>query len=252
MIDLHIHTTFSDGEINLINSQLCKFEDYKVLSFTDHEYIFDPDEYKFINTTARFLSGVEICCNIDGIFIEILGYNFNAKHREIQDLVMTVRNRRIDIYKEILDRNGIQVENIPKNPFRKDINIICKDIDRTSFWKMYNLEYKKNCHSEDYRDVINSIQTAGGIAVLAHPMESFKNKSEREVENLIKKMGVNTVEMITLKHSVNDVALIGRIVDKYNLQASIGSDTHAKNILPQIHKCNILERKFQWINEFLC
>jgi len=251
MIDLHIHTTFSDGKLDLIDSQKCELAEYKILSFTDHEYIFDPDEYEFINSKARFVSGVEICCNIDGIYIELLGYNFNAKHPQIQEIVSSARNLRINVYKDILQKNKINIEKIPQNPFRKDINIICKNIDKVSFWEKHNAEYKNVCYSIDYRDVINGIQKAGGTVVLAHPMESFKDKHEKDVENLIKKMEINTIEMITLKHNINDVVLIGRIIDKYNLQASIGSDTHTIDILPQIYKYNILDRKFQWLNDLL-
>lgn len=249
MIDLHIHTIHSDGELNVSSNDSFMLSNYSLVAITDHENIFDPAEFR-IRNSAKFISGVEICCNYEGQPIEILGYNFDAKNTGLVNLVDRIKELRINAIRKILNTNGIRINNLPVNPFR--INVQLPDgVDTRKFWQQHNFEYRAICHSVPATDVISAIIAAGGIPVLAHPMESLTNKSENDIERFILSMGIRTVELITPKHSKEDVVLLRRIIDRNNLAGSIGSDSH-KSVLTKIsHEYSINEQIFEWIRDLV-
>lgn len=248
-IDLHIHTNCSDGEIDLKNSIPTLYSNYKLVSFTDHENIFDPSKIPTSSET-KFLSGVEICCNHNGQYIEILGYNFDPHNEEMIEIVNKVKELRISIIMKILKRNGFEIQNLPKNPFR--INVPLPEyIDSKEFWRKNNIEYKESCHSISASAIINAIVNAQGIPVLAHPMESLSGFGAKNVEQFILSLGLDTVELITPKHSQEDIALISDIISRNHLYASIGSDSHQARLKDIIYPYNISEEPYEWIRNIL-
>lgn len=83
MIDLHTHTTYSDGADDLItllkNAEKAKLE---VLSITDHVTCKAYEELKYIDIkqyyTGKLIKGCELYSAIDGQTIELLGYNIDT------------------------------------------------------------------------------------------------------------------------------------------------------------------------------
>ena len=82
MVDLHTHTTYSDGDKSLIEL-LKEAEKNKVttLSITDHDtvaayYELKDLDYKKIYT-GKIIVGSEFNCIFNNSKIELRGYNFN-------------------------------------------------------------------------------------------------------------------------------------------------------------------------------
>ncbi len=79
MIDLHMHTTYTDGEFSPIE-MLKKCEELKLecISITDHDKCLAYDDFSKINIsdyyTGKLIPGVELTTNYKGRTIEILGY----------------------------------------------------------------------------------------------------------------------------------------------------------------------------------
>ncbi|MCL2321543.1 MAG: PHP domain-containing protein [Oscillospiraceae bacterium] len=80
MIDLHIHSTYSDGTWS-VNEIFTKAQKVNItaLSITDHNTIEAYNEIgkKPINFAGRLISGVEIDCIANNSKIELLGYDFD-------------------------------------------------------------------------------------------------------------------------------------------------------------------------------
>lgn len=248
-VDLHIHTKCSDGKIDIEDSIPNLYSNYNLIAFTDHENIFDPSKYH-INGSTKYLSGVEICCNHNGQYIEILGYDFNAQNKEMIEIVNKVKKLRVSIIKKILNRNGFNIQNLPKNPFRFNVPLP-EYIDSKDFWRKNNIEYKEQCHSVPASTIISAIVNAQGIPVLAHPMESLAGFSAQSVEQFILSLGIDIVELITPKHSKEDVALIGDIISRNCFYASIGSDSHQERLKKIVHPYNINEKQYEWIRNII-
>lgn len=253
MYDLHIHSCLSDGILDIQEAINNSFSDMKIISFCDHEYIFNPSRYTVKSNGLRLVSGVELCCNIHGVAIEILGYNFWPDNKNLVDLVNEIRNKRNCLIKDILKSEKMDVEEeLPFNIFRKDIRkyFVNKYGDYNIGWNKYNKEYVKICHEVSATEVINSIVTAGGIPVLAHPMESFKNMEAVKVEKLILDLDIGAVEVVTPKHTEEEIRFMRRIAKKYKLNASVGSDTHGQySGNRNIYDIELNDDMFEWIRD---
>jgi len=152
-VDLHIHTKYSDGEIDILEAVPSLFTDYDLVAFTDHEYIFDPNDLSAA-TPKKFISGVEICCQHEGESIEIIGYDFDTKNTGIIKIIDEIKALRVKIIKDIFDRNGFTTEKLPANPFRINVTLP-SGVNRFDFWKLYNSEYRTNCHTMSAACVID-------------------------------------------------------------------------------------------------
>lgn len=139
MIDMHTHTTYSDGTST--PEDLLKEAQQKglnVLSITDHNTVNAYTDLKNDNIRRFFkgiiISGVEITTSYQGETIEILGYGFDLAM--IQDLlkenVLTFEQKQekeYDLIKKCYQEKGIAFneKNINFNPK--------KESSRESFWK---------------------------------------------------------------------------------------------------------------------
>ena len=82
-VDLHIHTTNSDGydtpeEIIQLVKEAKKEADLGIISITDHNVITTLDKktaFAARKTNIFVIPGVEICTNWGGEILHILGYN---------------------------------------------------------------------------------------------------------------------------------------------------------------------------------
>lgn len=220
---------------------------YRLVAITDHEHIFDPSAYapgRF--GAARAMAGVEICCHHKGRNMEILGYDFDPKDPALNALVQRIRNLRIAKLTEILQENGLSTEGLPQNPCRLHVRLP-SGVDPAAFWNRYNAAYKAQNHSVPAQTVIETVLAAGGVPVFAHPMESLAGMESSEVEAFILSLGVQTVELITPKHTAAEVAMIGAILDRHGLSASIGSDSHQATLRDVGHPYDLRDRRFAWI-----
>ena len=120
MIDLHIHTNKSDGEL----SPKEIIEEAKVLgvsaiSITDHDTIDAYDEELFDyarKSGVELIPGVEISSKVEKAGVHILGFNFNWKDEEFKKELEKIRNFRHEYLYEVgkkLEELGYIV-NVPK------------------------------------------------------------------------------------------------------------------------------------------
>jgi len=85
----------------------------------------------------------------------------------------------------------------------------------------------------DSKEAIEIINSAGGIAVLAHPGNLIKNKIDFEI--LLKRLvkyGIAGIESYYPKYSDNMVTFLNYIGNKHNLTITAGSDWHGENYTP--------------------
>ena len=84
MVDLHVHTTNSDGTDDVVTI-LKKAEklELEYISITDHETMGAYDELEKINIsdyyTGKIIKGIELKNYYKGHIIDILGYNVDKK-----------------------------------------------------------------------------------------------------------------------------------------------------------------------------
>lgn len=139
MIDIHTHTTYSDGTSTpkelLEEAQQKKLT---MLSITDHNTVDAYEELKNPNIRGKFegmiIPGIEITTTYHGETIEVLGYNFDLDMMKelLKESVLTFEEKQIleyNLIKKQYQKIGVifDEENIEFNPKKESC--------RVSFWK---------------------------------------------------------------------------------------------------------------------
>lgn len=264
MIDLHMHSTYSDGTDSPIEL-LKKANDFglEIISITDHDKVDAHIELKNINVldyySGKIITGAELKSVYKTIPIEILGYGIDAKKLKESIIDQTNSQEKIQLQyleyiKSIARKIGLK--------FNEDIkideehiyasatfaNAILKTKENQEIIKKYNIgldgaTFYRNCQSnpenifyiDESKDIISpeevieTIHEAGGLAFLAHPLlYPYENKWET-IEEFIKEYDIDGLECYYSLFSNEESKKLVEICNKYNLYKSGGSDYHGLN-----------------------
>lgn len=254
MIDLHLHSDCSDGTMSPdeIVHEAVKRELYAI-SLTDHDTLDGVKQIKKSKDIEKihFISGIEMSCEALKKEIHILGYGidenqdaFNQKleciregrsHRN-EDMIHMFQKDGFPITLEKLKHgNGDTV--ITRAHFARVLveEGICKSKDE-AFQKYLGDDCKYYLKKPffDPKEAISMIQSAEGVAVLAHPFQY--NFSNKQLEDLIcewKEYGLEGIEVYHSSHHIGQSSRLKEWCCKYALMSTGGSDYHGTN-KPQI------------------
>lgn len=265
-IDLHIHSNFSDdGEFSPENIIDMAIENgLNLISITDHnsvkanEIAIDYSKDKNI----KFLSGIEIDCQFNGLNLHLLGYGFdfrdsrfNALEENILKQEKQASLQRIDniqktlnlhlnidklLYKapdgivtgeliaEILlsDKRNINANSLA--PYRTGGTR--SDMPYVNFyWDYFSQGKAAYAHIEfiSLKQAINLIKENSGKAILAHPGNNLKNNLTI-IDDLINE-GLDGIEVFSSYHSDFDIDFFYKKATTNHLLITCGTDFHGKN-----------------------
>jgi hypothetical protein len=264
MVDMHIHTLYSDGD-KTVEEVLKKCEEKKLeyISITDHnncrQYL--DEALKKNIYSGEIVIGAEMNAFIDNKRIEFLAYNIKN---------MDIINEWSDKFysKEILierfnrDKNKI-IEICTNNNLVFDLDNIKKDIPCTDFYVVYMYyELIKHIENKDimgdcfnsfndfrklglsnpnsifymgeetgakpmYKDVCDIIHEAGGLVFLAHPYEYKFNDTIGFIDKLRSEVKLDGIECFHPSAEIdNRCDILVEYARKNNLYISGGSDFH--------------------------
>jgi 3',5'-nucleoside bisphosphate phosphatase len=245
-VDLHMHSTFSDGALNVRELiDYCVEQDLAAISVTDHDNIDSYEEGReyAARVGIEYIPGVEISSWIDGSDIHILGYMFDPTHLRLNRILVELRDRRRERALEIIKR--LQAKGIELNADRiwaksshgsvGRAHIATQMVEEeyvSSFQEAFNL-YLGNastvmCEIENAKlspkEAIRLILDAGGIPVLAHPGKTARDDL---IDHMVQEglMGIE-VYCHSQPHAVyNRYKDIAR---RYDLIPCGGADFHVK------------------------
>lgn len=191
-VDLHTHTTASDGELSpgdLLALQMdCGIE---LTAFTDHDCLDGWDQIASaplrLRGGPRLVPGIEISTVWMKTEIHVLGLQFDPAHRSIREAVDTQRLRRAERAERIadrLDRLGIRGalegarrhagEALPGRPhFARHLVDTGRVRSTEEAFRRYFAHGKPAAVSLAWapmEQAVAWIREAGGVAVLAHPL----------------------------------------------------------------------------------
>ncbi len=248
LVDFHCHTNCSDGELSpemLVD--LAKTNDIKILAITDHDNADAYSELKLDNLKGiKLISGIEFSTTWNKIGIHIVGLNFELSSDVINNAISKQKQFRIERAKIIskkLEKCGLE------NAYERLSQLKIKQIGRPDFAKLLVEEgickdgtqaFKKYLGSGKVGDVknqwlpfdeiIQSIQTAGGTAVLAHPLVyKMTNSKLKRLISDFKSAGGQAIEVISGYQNPDKTIYLQNLCKEFNLKASIGSDFHRHN-----------------------
>ena len=250
-LDLHIHTTYSDGMLNpeqIVDTALdCGLD---CIALTDHDnvlsYKIATDYIKKNNLKLEVIPGVEINTIYKGWEVHILGYFMDKNNQDFINMLNFQQKARIEQTHKIIDllykKEGIKIkfEDIQKL-VAKNGSIGRPHIARaiTSAGGSANImeAYSKyiNNNSEVYverrtvtpHDAVEIISEAKGIPVFAHPIDvDIADKLAKELVSY----GLRGIEAYHRKHSPAAVEHFSTLAEEYGLIVTVGSDFHAPSI----------------------
>jgi Predicted metal-dependent phosphoesterases (PHP family) len=260
MIDLHIHTVYSDGTDDVI-TLLSKAEKLKLeaISITDHDTVNAYSEFKNIDVSKYFsgiiIPGAELKTTFNKIPIEILGYGIDTEKMKLSPC--TDLKRRLDIQNKYL-QNFIRVGNELGIKCNQDLNIedekgfaaityyreiikypenfeIIPEILNDKLERFYRLTSSNPKspfyidESDDFLDinlVIDEIHKYGGKAFLAHLFETKIDNHLEFLDDIINNTNIDGVECFYPTFAETQTNSLLEIIKKHNLYASGGTDYH--------------------------
>ncbi len=265
MIDLHSHTTNSDGTWST-KELLMKAEELKleVLSITDHDtaksYIEIEKNESLQNIfKGKLIRGAELNCTFDGIKIEILAYNFDLHPIQewLEDYYTPEKNRErlIEEFHDLVsicNEKGIKIENnLLYNPdIEYPVDVIYNSIiqfqqNRKLFteeqWKNRDLFFR-TCTVDKkfplYRDFSKQMPTLEFFNQLIHKHNGkiflahlYKYQLNNHIEYLNKMVDKNLLDGVEVYHSSytdEQIKTLEKYCIKKGMLMSGGSDCHGE------------------------
>lgn len=248
-VDLHSHTTASDGvQPPAENVKLAKENGLKAIGITDHDTVAGLPEAiaEGQRMGIEVVPGIEISSSYEGIDIHVLGYYINFENEQLLDRLKQlrdVRDSRNQMMVKRLQQLGIEItleEVYARKPNRKkDENIGRPHIAEVLMEKGIVGSLEEAFHEYLGREgkayvnpprispseAIQIIRQAGGVPVIAHP--GLYDKDELVVD-LIKNHGLQAIEVYHPDHSEEDEKRYRQIAERYQLLMTAGSDFHGE------------------------
>lgn len=236
MIDLHIHSIYSDGTNSVDEiAKLCNKRGIDTISICDHNTIAGLDDLS--KQDIDFINGVEIYALREKTKqFHMLGYDFDKDDPRLQSLMKELELRRIEFMKKKLKlirekfSIDLDIENFSKsrmNDYDILLNLKGKESDERidevlGYIESLNLKPDRKV---PYKTIIDTIRGAGGIPVLAHPGRIKCDDFDTLIKELVDS-GLMGIEIYHSLHTKEDIERLKKVADKYNLVTSGGSDYH--------------------------
>lgn len=246
MIDLHTHTTASDGRCSPVELvERARRAGLQVLSVTDHDTVSGCPATAAACAAAgiEFVPGIEITAVVDGSDVHVLGYFVDPESTALQTFLATQRLARVDRMREMIVRlaaHGITLDaDAILQPAFEDtsrsvgrpwiaralvagghVKHVSEAFDR---WLSRGRPAFVPRIGPTPDEVFSQIHQAGGLASLAHPILV-------EHDDWIPAYAEAGMDALEAYHSDHDPAATSRylaLAADLNLAVTGGSDYHA-------------------------
>lgn len=248
MIDLHTHTTCSDGTDSpreLVNKAIA--QGLEVLGISDHDTTSGWDEAtQTLRGTLKLALGAEISClTNDGISVHMLGMLFDPLHEEMQQVLEETRDGRLPRMRKMIEKMrsegmDISIEDVVSampegatmgRPHLADALVakkIVKSRDEAFVELLHNDSRFYVSHAAPTPvEAISLIRRAGGVAVIAHPFASHRGEilKAEDFSELVA-AGLNGIEVDHRDQNPEERAMLRVIARELNLVMTGSSDYH--------------------------
>lgn len=265
MIDLHMHTLYSDGDRTVEEIlKMCEEKKLEYISITDHNTCKQYEDIAIKNNifSGKIIKGIEMNATFQNKAIEILAYNIlDTKIIEdwsqkffSEEVLRKQQEETKNKFLNICDKKGLIYDEskIEKNiPLTDYITIyIYKELMRYEenyeilgeYTESLNYFIRKGLMNPEsdfftggdntpkpmYKDVIDVIHKSGGLAFLAHPFEYRLDDTIRFIDELRKESELDGIECFHPSADEDKMNILVEYAKNNNLYISGGSDYHGR------------------------
>lgn len=255
MIDLHTHSTYSDGTLTPVELvALSEKIGLSAVALCDHNTVAGlPDFLEAAkSTTVTAIPGVEFSTDYEGRELHILALfvqpeDYGPITALLKQMLLAKEQSNIDLIRGLktagmdLDYGAIKAAT-PNGQVNRAViaaEMVKKgycDTVKAAFsrWLSPKRGYYTAPKRLDAFEVIRFIRSLGAVSVLAHP---FLNLDDTELRHFLpeaKRCGLDGMEVYYPLFDETETRLAARIAEDYDLLKSGGSDFHGDN-KPDIH-----------------
>jgi len=260
MIDLHTHTTCSDGTDrprDLVNKAIV--QGLEVLGISDHDTTSGWEEAtQALRGSLKLALGAEISClTTDGVSVHMLGMLFDPNHKEMQTVLEETRDGRLPRMRKMIEKMraegmDISIEDVEKampagatmgRPHLADA-LVAKKIVQSRDEAFIDLLHNDSRFYVSHAaptpvEAIALIRRAGGVAVIAHPFASHRGQILKpdDFADLLT-AGLNGIEVDHRDQNPDERAILRAIAQELDLVVTGSSDYHGTgkmNLLAENH-----------------
>jgi len=247
IVDLHIHTTASDGRLSPLEVvRQAELAGLSHISITDHDTVAaytDLESAGYFKKSANLsiIPGIEFSTDLPQREVHILGYGIDVHNAKLRDQLEVIRADRFERSRLIVDKlNELgylidynKVMDIAGQAQSVGRPHIAKALIEDGYFKTIPEVFEQVLSNDSPayvphfkltpEQVIRLIEQAGGSAILAHP---GLIGDDNLVIDLIK-AGIHGLEVYHPEHDQVTSDKYLAIANKYNLKITGGSDFHA-------------------------
>jgi len=252
MIDLHTHSTASDGK--LTPSELmrhAKAIGIEVIALTDHDTLSGLAEAadEAARLGIEFIPGVEISAEYNPGTLHMLGYFIDPSDTELEETLSWLRGGRDERNHIILAKlaelgcplEWDEVAALAGGESMGRPHIATAMVNRgyvATFKDAFDRYLGKGAAAYTDRPkmtpeiAIERIRSAGGLSVLAHPQTlSLTEEDLAELVARLSAMGLGGIEVYYYSHSEEETRLYRSLADKFGLAIAGGTDFHGPGMV---------------------
>lgn len=261
-IDLHIHTSISDGELTPMEviDEAVK-NGVSVISIADHDTIdaYTDELFEYAKTkNIKLIPAVEISTKTKKSGIHVLGYNFDLEDAKFKEKLKQIRNARHDYLHKVakklvelgycvnlteLDKIGAVTKahiaiDLTNNPANKD-KLLEEFGHIPAKGEFIETIMNENCPAYvekvtvTPREAGEIIRAAKGKVVLAHPVayEHEDNLTDEDILEIVNDMKADGLEANYLyvdryDNKFDETKKWNEFAKQHNLFVTVGSDFH--------------------------
>lgn len=243
-VDLHLHTTFSDGTVGPKEVvKQARQQNLVCIAITDHDAVLGigPASEEAAGLGLEVIPGVELTAEANDCEIHILGYFIDWQEQWFQEKLVQIRQVRQDRAMAILEKlkaQGISLDSeeilrlaVGGSVGRLHIaRILAREGYVSSIQEAFNkyLSRGRSCYVKKLKltpaEAINMLTKLRGLAVLAHPYTIGNDQLIAEFARL----GLRGIEAYYPEHNQATSDHYQKLAQKLGLLVTGGSDYHGQ------------------------
>ncbi len=256
MIDLHTHSTASDGILS--PSELMEYaysKNITTIALSDHDTLKGHAEAqkKAAELGINFIAACEFSIEWPVGEFHLLGYGLENPSQSLLDVLTYIQNRRMECSKETaqkLRKEGFDISleevcsyfntSAPGRPHFADL-LVKKGYfkERQIVFDRYLAKGRKcyvSRHGADLKQTVKAIKESKGIPVIAHPLSLYVSWGKIEgVMTQIRDTGVMGLEAYHPAIRLSQAQRLEELARKLGMFVTAGSDFHGEKVRKDRH-----------------
>lgn len=258
-IDLHLHTTYSDGSWKLesLFDYLLR-EQFGLAAITDHDR---ADTAAVVQQLALdkdlpVLVAVEMTTTWKGEMTDLLCFGFDPSHNALNDLAQDLLRRQQENTREVY-------ENLQRQGYALSPDALCGVLLEPSSRQPHALVALLKEHgyglgersagrlvmeagctfaTNDPAAVVEAAHRSGAVCLLAHPGrgDGFVTYDVQLLDQLRKEAPIDGLEVYCTVHTPTQTAMYREYAERHRMLISGGSDSHGPHRPPVKHRAELI------------